>query len=134
LEEKWFKLSRGFCYPLLHVVNHSVLISELRRQRQVDFWAWGQPGLQSEFQDSQDYTEKPCQKQTNKQTNKQEKKKKERKKSPVCQCPYGILMEYSHGIIHHGDSYDPISRLWFVLLWVALVISLVHQPELWYNH
>jgi hypothetical protein len=31
----------------------------------------GQPGLQSEFQDSQGYTEKPClEKQTNKQTNK----------------------------------------------------------------
>jgi hypothetical protein len=27
---------------------------------QVDFWVWGQPGLQSEFQDSQGYTEKHC--------------------------------------------------------------------------
>jgi hypothetical protein len=36
------------------------LIPALRRQRQVDFWVQGQPGLQSEFQDSQDYTEKPC--------------------------------------------------------------------------
>jgi hypothetical protein len=32
----------------------------LGRQRQADFWVWGQPGLQSEFQDSQGYTEKPC--------------------------------------------------------------------------
>jgi hypothetical protein len=31
-----------------------------RGQRQADFWVWGQPGLQSEFQDSQGYTEKPC--------------------------------------------------------------------------
>jgi hypothetical protein len=30
------------------------------RQRQVDFWVLDQPGLQSEFQDSQGYTEKPC--------------------------------------------------------------------------
>jgi hypothetical protein len=29
-------------------------------QRQADFWVPGHPGLQSEFQDSQDYTEKPC--------------------------------------------------------------------------
>jgi hypothetical protein len=36
------------------------LIPALGRQRQVDFWVWGQPGLQSEFQDSQGYTEKPC--------------------------------------------------------------------------
>jgi hypothetical protein len=34
--------------------------STLKRQRQVDFWVQGQPGLQSEFQDSQGYTEKPC--------------------------------------------------------------------------
>jgi hypothetical protein len=37
-----------------------------------DFWVRGQAGLQSECQDSQGYTEKPClEKQTNKQTNKQ---------------------------------------------------------------
>jgi hypothetical protein len=36
------------------------LIPALRRQRQADFRVRGQPGLQSEFQDSQDYTEKPC--------------------------------------------------------------------------
>ena len=48
---------------------HLYLIPALRRQRQADFWVRGQPGLQSEFQDSQGYTEKPClekQKQTNK--------------------------------------------------------------------
>jgi hypothetical protein len=32
----------------------------LGRQRQADFWVRGQPGLQSEFQDSQGYIEKPC--------------------------------------------------------------------------
>jgi hypothetical protein len=36
------------------------LIPALSRQRQADFWVRGQPGLQSEFQDSQGYTEKPC--------------------------------------------------------------------------
>ena len=46
---------------------HMPLIPALGRQRQADFWVWGQPGLQSEFQDSQGYTEKPClEKQTNK--------------------------------------------------------------------
>jgi hypothetical protein len=44
------------------------LIPALGRQRQVDFWVRGWPGLQSEFQDSQGYTEKPCLKKTNKQT------------------------------------------------------------------
>jgi hypothetical protein len=47
----------------------------------VDFWVRGQPGLQSEFQDSQGYTEQPCLEkpnqtnQTNKQTNKRLKKR-----------------------------------------------------------
>jgi hypothetical protein len=39
---------------------HMPLILALGRQRQVDFWVWGQPGLQSEFQESQGYTEKLC--------------------------------------------------------------------------
>ena len=38
---------------------HTPLFSTLGRQRQANFWVWGQPGLQSEFQDSQCYTEKP---------------------------------------------------------------------------
>ena len=36
------------------------LIPELGGQKQGDLSIRGQPGLQSEFQDSQDYTEKPC--------------------------------------------------------------------------
>jgi hypothetical protein len=39
---------------------HTPLIPALGRQRQTDFWVWGQPGLQSEFQESRGYTEKPC--------------------------------------------------------------------------
>jgi hypothetical protein len=47
------------------------LVPALGRQRQADFWVWGQPGLQSEIQDSQGYTEKPC---LEKQKNKTKKK------------------------------------------------------------
>jgi hypothetical protein len=52
------------------------LIPAPGRQRQADFWVQGQPGLQSEFQDSQGYTEKPCLKKKNKNKNKKNKKKK----------------------------------------------------------
>jgi hypothetical protein len=68
------------------------LIPAFGRQRQVNLWVQDQPGLQSEFQDSQGYTEKPCYgkkkkkkspnknttttNQPNKQTNKKGKKKK----------------------------------------------------------
>jgi hypothetical protein len=50
---------------------HMPLIPALGRQRQADFWVWGQPGLQSEFQDSQGYTEKPCLEKTKTTTTKQ---------------------------------------------------------------
>jgi hypothetical protein len=45
----------------------------LGRQRQADFWVRSQPGLQSEFQDSQGYTEKPCLEEQKTKTNKQTK-------------------------------------------------------------
>jgi hypothetical protein len=35
------------------------LVPALRKQRLEDLWVWGQPGLQSEFQGSWGYTEKP---------------------------------------------------------------------------
>jgi hypothetical protein len=54
------------------------LILALGRQRQADFWVRGQPGLQSEFQDSQGYTEKPCLEKPKK------KKKKKKKKLILC--------------------------------------------------
>ena len=51
----------------------------LGRQKQADFWVRGQPDLQSEFRDSQDYTEQPCLEKPKpnqtKQTNKKTKKK-----------------------------------------------------------
>jgi hypothetical protein len=55
--------------------GHVSLILAPGRQRQADFWVRGQPGLQSEFQDSQGYTEKPClEKPKTKQTNKKNQK------------------------------------------------------------
>jgi hypothetical protein len=51
------------------------LITALRRQRQADFWVRGQSGLQSKFQDSQGYKEKPCLEKQNKTKQKKKKKK-----------------------------------------------------------
>jgi hypothetical protein len=53
------------------------VIPALGRQRQADFCVQGRPGLQSEFRDSQGYTEEPY---LEKPKRKKEKKKKERKK------------------------------------------------------
>jgi hypothetical protein len=52
------------------------LIPALGWQRQADFWVWGQPGLQSESQDSQGYTEKPCHEKKQKTKNKKQKQNK----------------------------------------------------------
>jgi hypothetical protein len=67
-KERWRKDKiQCHTYNSFHLKNisrwawwHTPLIPALGRQRQADFWVWGQPGLQSEFQDSQGYTEKPC--------------------------------------------------------------------------
>jgi hypothetical protein len=47
---------------------HTPLIPAFSRQRQANFWVRGQPGVQSEFQDSQGYTEKPCLEKTKTKT------------------------------------------------------------------
>ena len=51
------------------------LIPALRCQRQADFWVWGEPGLQSEFLDSQGYTEKRCLEKPQQQQNKKKQTK-----------------------------------------------------------
>jgi hypothetical protein len=56
------------------------LIPALGRQRQADFWVRGQPGLQSKFQDSQDYRETLSEKA-------KKKKKKERKEGKSAYYP-----------------------------------------------
>jgi hypothetical protein len=60
---------------LLHLLFSTLCFMS---QRQADFWVRGQPGLQSEFQDIQGYTEKPC---LEKPKNKQTKNKQKRFKS-----------------------------------------------------
>ena len=60
---------------------HTPLNPALERQRQADFWVRGQPGLQSEFQDSQGCTEKPCLKKTKQ---KQKNKKTNNKRHGIC--------------------------------------------------
>ena len=59
------------------MVAHSFNLA-LGRQRQVDFWVWGQTGLQSEYQDSQGYTENPCLEKTKNQKPKQKQKQKQK--------------------------------------------------------
>jgi len=54
------------------------LISALGRQRQADLslGVQGQPGLQSEFQDSHSYMEKPCLENKNNKTKTNQKRNK----------------------------------------------------------
>ena len=59
---------------------HMPLILALGRQRQADFWVQGQPGLQSEFQGSQGYTEKPCLEKNQTKTKQNKNKIKNNKK------------------------------------------------------
>jgi hypothetical protein len=76
---------------------HAPLIPALRRQRQADFSVRGQPGLQSEFQDSQGYTEKHClEKQNkNKQTKNKKQKTKKRKEIKILETEVSYLFQVS---------------------------------------
>jgi hypothetical protein len=49
-----------------HMPSIPKLRRQRQRQRQEDLWGRVQSGLQSEFQDSQGYTEKPCLEKQNK--------------------------------------------------------------------
>jgi hypothetical protein len=46
----------------------TIIMSQVVAEVDESLWVQGQPGLQSEFQDSQDYTEKLCLEKTKKQT------------------------------------------------------------------
>ena len=98
--------------------RHTPLIPVLGRQRQVDFWVRGQPGLQSEFQYSQGYTEKPCLKKEKKKEKKRkekkrkekkrkekkEKKKKKRKKKDIQNIMDGWMWNLNLGSLHSEDD------------------------------
>jgi hypothetical protein len=71
------------------------LIPTLGRQRQADFWVRGQPGLQSEFQDSQGYTEKPRLEKPKKEKKKKEKKKEKRITKESIVLIYVIYIPYN---------------------------------------
>jgi hypothetical protein len=60
---------------------HTTLISAFGRQRQADFWVRGQSGLQSKFQDTQSYKDKPCLKQNKTKQNKTKQNKTKQNKT-----------------------------------------------------
>ena len=69
--------------PLLRIGNKTPMegVTETKfRAETKDFWVRGQPGLQSEFQDSQGYTEKSCLKKKKNKKNKTKTKTKNKKK------------------------------------------------------
>jgi hypothetical protein len=91
------------------------LIPALGRQTQVDFWVPGQPGLQSEFQDSQGYTEKPCLKKPkqSKTKTKQNKTKQNKMNEDVLNFA-GKWMELEKYDPDWGNS-APKEYAWYVI-------------------
>jgi hypothetical protein len=83
------------------------LIPAFGRQKQADFWVRGQRGLQSEFQDSQGYTEKPCLAKPTSQPTEQNKKTNvndndERPKNRRKEINKLTLSNLCQGEAHHG--------------------------------
>jgi hypothetical protein len=82
------------------------LIPALGRQRQENFWVRGQPGLQSEFQDSQGYTEKPyLEKPTNQSTN-QPNKQTNKQNPRTYKRPLGIFHMCAFLFMRHSFLYS----------------------------
>jgi hypothetical protein len=110
------------------------LIPALGRQRQADFWVQSQPGLQSEFQDSQDYTERPCLK-------KPKKKKKKIKKKITNRVHVRFLVHNSNVILQNwiklhltwiSDFLVCMETLFFVLTdipWVFVFFVLERKEQ-----
>ena len=86
-----------------HAFNSSTL-------RQADFRAPGQPGLQSEFQDSQGYTEKPCLKKKKKRQ-KKKKKKSSRLKERGLQRPKALRDAHLGNGSYLKDDWIELGRL-----------------------
>ena len=71
------------------------LIPALERQRQADFWLRGQPGLQSELQDSQGYIENPCLRKKNQNTKKKHPNKQTKRKNKQTKPPKTTIKQLS---------------------------------------
>jgi hypothetical protein len=64
-------------------------------QRQANFWVQGQSGLQSKFQDSQGYTERPCLEKTK---NKKQKTKQNKTKQTKPQKTRSYIWSQAHQV------------------------------------
>jgi hypothetical protein len=99
------------------------LIPALGRLRQADFWVRDQPGLQSEWQDSQGYTEKPCLKKQSKQT-------KNSFKGLLTAYPYRHIGHHLSACVCPGKQFPqhcPSSRNTFISLWCVESIPLPEE-------
>jgi hypothetical protein len=68
------------------------LIPAHERQRQAKFWVRGQPGLQCEFQDNQDHTEKACLEKNQPTKQQQQKKPKQNNNNKKVKMPPVIFI------------------------------------------
>jgi hypothetical protein len=110
---------------------HTPLIPALGRQRQEDFWVQGQPGLQSEFQDSQGYTEKPC----------LEKQKKKKKRVNRRHCPAPICSSVGStkgicvfsGCIPHPNTHNGVTYKHSVHIFCFVIISTLQESQKYYT-
>jgi hypothetical protein len=121
---------KEFFYSRARAWWHMPLIPALERQRQVDFWVRGQPGLQSEFQDSQGYTEKPCLEKTNLPP-----KENSSTNSTLCMCTCTTVwrgQRLASGVfLNHSSPYFSI-LMWYVC--VCMFLSTYVDARHTYKH
>ena len=78
----------------------------LRRQKKVNLWIWGQPGLQSKFHDSQGYIDRLCFKNKPTTTTPQTHPKLNRQTNCMCVCVYVCMCVcmYATAYMFYGNK------------------------------
>lgn len=92
-------------------------IQEAEASRSV--WVWGQPDLHGEFQESQQYTERPCLNKTKQNKNKQNSKQQTKQ----------ILKRFLE--IHKGLSTRKRCVCIYVCVWVCLCMGVCMSVYVW---
>ena len=119
-------LTTAVCFPqewsLARQWWRMPLIPALGRQRQADFWVRGQPGLQSEFQDSQGYTEKPCLENIQKNKNKNKNKKHW---SPLSKA------QWPHSTNRETDQWCYCDPFWPKVVYVLVLMKWGYRNQVW---
>jgi hypothetical protein len=87
----------------------------------------GQPGLQSEFQDSQGYTEKPCLEKQNKTKQNKTKQNKTKQELPWSCCPFTAMETLIKTFVFMEDVMHTFTQSFMVVRSYCCILSIISR-------